>query len=326
VSRRSLERWCHSSQNPDTLHLGLVHLTSRPGGHQYNVPAHASASSANDGGQDTTDAPNSSDLVDDQLATGDDAFHPAETEDEDRVVFDGPQSSDEDLETPPRKKRKTANRRKPTSKPRKTRKPVSRPINRGGSGASLPTSKFATRAEKGKQSTHPGRRVFKSSETLHETQAAGHTTSEGRILDQTESSYLRLLSRLEQDPLLQKPFSLSEDTKSTDIQISKGFKRIIDEDEEEAAGSDDESAAGKLEQLVSFNGLDRNLKPLHKIDEIFDDLTEKAMSLGLNDFLHCLGQQELKVATLCSGTESPLLALRMIQDSKYIFPIALRTC
>ncbi|EEQ31869.1 DNA repair protein rad8 [Microsporum canis CBS 113480] len=62
-------------------------------------------------------------------------------------------------------------------------------------------------------------------------------------------------------------------------------------------------------------GLDRSLPPICKIEEIFEDLTAQALKNGFNSFLDHIGSHELRVATMCSGTESPLLALEMIQNS-----------
>lgn len=62
-------------------------------------------------------------------------------------------------------------------------------------------------------------------------------------------------------------------------------------------------------------GLDRGLPPLSRIEDIFEDMTTKAKSLGLNTALEHLASRPLRVATMCSGTESPLLALHMISDS-----------
>ncbi|KAI5302437.1 hypothetical protein KEM55_001094, partial [Ascosphaera atra] len=62
-------------------------------------------------------------------------------------------------------------------------------------------------------------------------------------------------------------------------------------------------------------GLNRNLPPLSKIDDIFDDLAKKAMKHGFGKVLDHLGSRELRVATMFSGTESPLLALNMLQNS-----------
>lgn len=62
-------------------------------------------------------------------------------------------------------------------------------------------------------------------------------------------------------------------------------------------------------------GLDESLPPLNRIDDIFLDLTTKALDKGLDKCLQHLDGQPLRVATMCSGTESPLLALEMIRDS-----------
>lgn len=65
-------------------------------------------------------------------------------------------------------------------------------------------------------------------------------------------------------------------------------------------------------------GLNSSLPPIHRIEEIFDDLTIQAEKNGLNAFLQHIGTRELRVATMCSGTEAPLLALEMVRDSKFI--------
>ncbi|EFQ99013.1 DNA repair protein rad8 [Nannizzia gypsea CBS 118893] len=62
-------------------------------------------------------------------------------------------------------------------------------------------------------------------------------------------------------------------------------------------------------------GLDRSLPPIHKIEDIFEDLTAQALKNGFDSFLDHIGARELRVATMCSGTESPLLALEMIRNS-----------
>ncbi|KAJ5921180.1 C-5 cytosine methyltransferase [Penicillium verhagenii] len=56
-----------------------------------------------------------------------------------------------------------------------------------------------------------------------------------------------------------------------------------------------------------------HLPPMTTLEEIFTDLTQKALSLGLLDVLKRLNGRPLRVATVCSGTESPLLAIEMIQ-------------
>ena len=62
--------------------------------------------------------------------------------------------------------------------------------------------------------------------------------------------------------------------------------------------------------------LARGLPPMSKLGDIYKDMTERAMDLGLDGFLAHLGERPLRVVTVCSGTESPLLALEMVQRSK----------
>ncbi|KAK7561133.1 hypothetical protein IWX49DRAFT_131380 [Phyllosticta citricarpa] len=61
--------------------------------------------------------------------------------------------------------------------------------------------------------------------------------------------------------------------------------------------------------------LDPTLPPLSNIQDIFTDLTQKAIDNGLDSVLEVLAGTKLRVATMCSGTESPLLALQLASSS-----------
>ena len=64
-------------------------------------------------------------------------------------------------------------------------------------------------------------------------------------------------------------------------------------------------------------GIEGTLPPISKIDEMFFDMTTKAWKyLGLQPAVQDLVQRKLRIATMCSGTESPLLALQMINIGK----------
>ncbi|OQE39104.1 hypothetical protein PENCOP_c007G07200 [Penicillium coprophilum] len=56
-----------------------------------------------------------------------------------------------------------------------------------------------------------------------------------------------------------------------------------------------------------------DLPPLHTLTEIFADMASNALKMGFEHVLIRLGSRPLRVATMCSGTEAPLLALEMIQ-------------
>lgn len=62
-------------------------------------------------------------------------------------------------------------------------------------------------------------------------------------------------------------------------------------------------------------GLDERLPPLVNIGDIFNDLTVRALPLGLHEALKQVKGCRIRVATMCSGTESPLLAIEMIRES-----------
>ncbi|OCL14046.1 hypothetical protein AOQ84DRAFT_331743 [Glonium stellatum] len=59
-------------------------------------------------------------------------------------------------------------------------------------------------------------------------------------------------------------------------------------------------------------GVDDTLPPLSDINEIFMDITQNALNKGLEKCLRDLSGRPLNVATMCSGTESPLLALQLV--------------
>ncbi|KAL5333911.1 hypothetical protein BJX70DRAFT_405782 [Aspergillus crustosus] len=58
-----------------------------------------------------------------------------------------------------------------------------------------------------------------------------------------------------------------------------------------------------------------SLPPLYKLSDIYKSLTNRAMELKLDEMLDHLGDIELRVVTVCSGTESPLLALEMVKEN-----------
>jgi hypothetical protein len=62
--------------------------------------------------------------------------------------------------------------------------------------------------------------------------------------------------------------------------------------------------------------IDERAEQLSDVQDIFDHLTAKACGLGLDTALNILDERVINVATMCSGTESPLLALKMIASSK----------
>ncbi|KAK0850749.1 hypothetical protein LTR03_004490 [Friedmanniomyces endolithicus] len=75
------------------------------------------------------------------------------------------------------------------------------------------------------------------------------------------------------------------------------------------------SGMQKLNRRGTVKGLDLDLPPLSDTFQIFEDMTSKALTLGLGEATKHLAGTPLRIATMCSGTESPLLALLMVQDA-----------
>ena len=57
------------------------------------------------------------------------------------------------------------------------------------------------------------------------------------------------------------------------------------------------------------NGLHNHLTPIHNTEDIIADMVGKSID-GLQKVIDYLNGRKLRVATLCSGTESPVLFLR----------------
>ncbi|KAK1021151.1 hypothetical protein LTS16_026707, partial [Friedmanniomyces endolithicus] len=75
------------------------------------------------------------------------------------------------------------------------------------------------------------------------------------------------------------------------------------------------SGMQNLNRRGTVKGLDLDLPPLSDTFQIFEDMTSKALTLGLREATKHLAGTPLRIATMCSGTESPLLALLMVQDA-----------
>ncbi|KAJ5788714.1 hypothetical protein N7457_003704 [Penicillium paradoxum] len=80
-----------------------------------------------------------------------------------------------------------------------------------------------------------------------------------------------------------------------------------------AAGADEIPELRRGCTIPSGRYLANNLPPLHRLGDIFADMASKALELGFGNVLSQLGSRPLRVATMCSGTEAPLLALELIQ-------------
>ncbi|KAH3990038.1 hypothetical protein HBI26_002010 [Parastagonospora nodorum] len=62
-------------------------------------------------------------------------------------------------------------------------------------------------------------------------------------------------------------------------------------------------------------GIDFSLPPIDSVEDAFADMAAKALELGLDNALRELEGHQIKVATMCSGTESPLLAFELFSKA-----------
>ena len=134
--------------------------------------------------------------------------------------------------------------------------------------------------------------------------------------------------------------SSSEDTDDVWDPSATDIESELDEDEESgllfSGSSDDESSEGSvLDDVVPEllpasrpkshakqkatpkpgKGINFSLPPLDNIGEIVGDMATRAVELGLGDVLQKLDGRPINVATMCSGTESPLLFLQMLDEA-----------
>jgi site-specific DNA-cytosine methylase len=74
-------------------------------------------------------------------------------------------------------------------------------------------------------------------------------------------------------------------------------------------------ARKKPSEAPDGKGIDFKLPPINNIEDAFVDLAAKAIELGLDNVLEKLNGRQINVATMCSGTESPLLAFEMLSKA-----------
>ena len=63
--------------------------------------------------------------------------------------------------------------------------------------------------------------------------------------------------------------------------------------------------------------LDRTKTPISTINDIFETISEKAEKESFLDACNSLAPPEINIVTMCSGTESPILAMRLLQEAYY---------
>ena len=62
-------------------------------------------------------------------------------------------------------------------------------------------------------------------------------------------------------------------------------------------------------------GIDFSLPPIDNVEDAFADMAAKALELSFDNILRELAGHQIKVATMCSGNESPLLAFELFSKA-----------
>lgn len=192
----------------------------------------------------------------------------------------------------------------------------------------LESKLFATKAYRDSKGLLPIKQPLKLAESNNHSGTATQKSKRTTLGDPELKALVRLLGDLTPHPNRTYLESMGN-TASIDRMITRGLKLSkkkddADNDDADADADDHEEQepvqqpedGANMNELVPYNGLNVNLPPMSNIHDIFADLTKNALGRGLREFLEALGSGQLKVATLCSGTESPLLALQMIGDSE----------
>ncbi|KAF2808033.1 uncharacterized protein BDZ99DRAFT_572902 [Mytilinidion resinicola] len=106
-----------------------------------------------------------------------------------------------------------------------------------------------------------------------------------------------------------------EDPGEEDVDVDVDDAASVNEDGAPVTKSKGKATFPKLVEISQRNGIDRSLPPISDIKEIFKKIAQRALELGLKECLGPLQSRFLNVATMCSGTESPILALQSINDA-----------
>lgn len=99
-------------------------------------------------------------------------------------------------------------------------------------------------------------------------------------------------------------------------ELDKALNFAPSQDVYNALNLPEASKAQKRSQWsVRQPALDLNEPPMPDIDTIFDDLAARAAEVGLREALNLFGNRKIRVFTMCSGAESPIIALELLQQS-----------
>lgn len=101
-------------------------------------------------------------------------------------------------------------------------------------------------------------------------------------------------------------------------EAENGFEAGDDFEADGEVEEDDSSTMKDKSGNDRHKGVNLDLPPISDLSGIFPDLSRKAMTMDGSENLQThLHERVINVATMCSGTEAPLLALNMICSGEY---------
>ena len=119
-----------------------------------------------------------------------------------------------------------------------------------------------------------------------------------------------------------------------DAKLAKGFRAAADRDAKEGPDETEDPDGDKIRSIeakkkakwlntqVIYKGLDRSKPPINTLPDIFEDMVKRGWDgfrgqKLLEAFVQRVQGRELRVGTMCSGTECPVLALGLINDGQF---------
>lgn len=85
--------------------------------------------------------------------------------------------------------------------------------------------------------------------------------------------------------------------------------------------SDTETKSSKAKNIIpprqtanNADGIDLSLPPLNNVEDCVEDMMRKSLQHGLKAVLDHLHDQPIRIGTMFSGTEFPLIAMKLISD------------
>ena len=190
----------------------------------------------------------------------------------------------------------------------------------------------------------PGRRLFGRVGSYHSRNSSDSSESvlaaRSEALQDEIESFMLVFEQSSSD-FDKTKFRLYSNIVAEDATLAAEIAQVFDSAQSEESESDDVDEADNAEETDNlgdvgnneepatcqdptnpekpFLGLDQDLPPLCNINNIFEDLVGRAWnepSLSLSDMQEYLGRRKLRIGTVCSGTESPILALDLLNDGK----------